>query len=222
MPIFYKYLPRKFGKALLNKGSVKLGTLNGFKKMENDKARGDPNEGIRTSVLDIVVPGSNEDLDIIDQASLEGFIKFTDCPGAIVQATRSDICIDFYVYCVSELFSAEIARKLTEESGELIDCCIIIWSMVEFTKRLNSVLSSECKFFYPISKAVYLDTTRNYRENYQTPPFLFKKAKFEYQKEWRIAWHPVDRVISSKVIEVENLSKICSIIYFDKDFGIEN
>src|SRR6267378_1684411 len=97
----YKYLPPVWAERMLRDGSVRVGTLYDFRRIEVlDSERGDQDEGARISLTD-GAPGIVEGKDlpwfVLESLAVPPNVKIMFAEGAVLKVQQNSP--DAYVYC---------------------------------------------------------------------------------------------------------------------------
>jgi hypothetical protein len=133
----YKYFDdQKYAEAMVQRGNVKIGTYESFRVMENDKARGDPNDGAFIADFHIkegkdftknhptTVPFVSNLVPNLEEGSKD--IYFTNC---------TLLPPDRYMYCLSTELSNNVAKEFNAVA------CVEIRRAIRFWHRLGRVLT---------------------------------------------------------------------------------
>lgn len=217
----YRYSTLHWNKELIDKGSVRIGTLHNYRKDEHGRGISDAEEGkknvshyIKEANLSspITTPRQQKDFDSIGAFD---FIRFPD--GMPTNFHMSDVSFhkqiespDFYIYCSSSRCSME-----TMQQFEKADSCILISDANAFYERLTVEISKTRRVkFLGAHVAIY--TSRDERWNgvdWGTHPALIKDPIFQPQYEVRAIWEPIDKTpISCLFFEDTGLTKHCSFV----------
>src|SRR5215467_13805693 len=117
----YKYLKREYADQLINEGTIKIGTYFEFRKMEEDKQRGDKDEG--KIIYSKIVERDTEVRDLpsifTENVKIEGGGKLILKGGA--KASAHGEISDCYLFCCSKLYDQKL---MTEFEA---DACIEIF-----------------------------------------------------------------------------------------------
>lgn len=173
----YKYLPSQFVDSFYADGSLRLGTLIDFKKMEEEDAeRGDANEG----KIDFDNMNPND---------------FYDLDGPIFGSMS---CNNSYIFCSSKEYSRHLSQNIFKS-----DSCIRIDS-VEFYHEITKVVASRSKIVASVGDVQYLsrNTIMNdalqweglppQQQFFMAPPVARTKLeKYAHQHEIRAMWEPI-------------------------------
>lgn len=221
--VLYKYLPLQYAKQMLEEGTVKLGTLYGYRQSEYGKARSDSTEGsVKYSVKDI-----QENRDGTYNIKLPIRVNFNGS----VNISRDQLVYssaNAYMYCVSSLKSSELMQSFTS------DACIKINDSEKFFSIVTYRLADLGHILYgaPIAagKCIYQDEGKVINNNSninQTPEFFMKPAKYKDQYECRFLWFPQEKssspisddlhlitreLPSLKPLQCPEIKEICELI----------
>lgn len=146
----FKYLPKKFLDAFFRSGSLKLGTLYEYRKVEQyGKVIGDKDEGLHRTEL--FLPGGGE----IDLASCspeadffrrhvlrpnqcESKIKIIIPDGARLIAESNSP--DLYIYCMTSEFNEDVMRQFN------CDACMEILRPKDFLRAISKKVGSSIRY----------------------------------------------------------------------------
>ena len=209
---FFKCLPKKHLEAFLLRGSLKIGTLYEYRKIEKyGGAVGDKNEGLHKTEL--FLPGGGQ----IDLASTTPEAEFfrkhvlrpdqTDSKVKIVLEDGASLMAhsnsqDLYIYCMTSTFD-EAAMKIFG-----CDTCLEIIRPDEFFAAISRRMRHKGKFegVVPIQ---YMDKTTHYLKPHRLHPALMKDTEYAYQSEWRAIWAPTRPPRKPLLMEVPRAIRHC-------------
>ena len=213
---WYKYLPQKFAKLMVEEGIIKVGTLFEYKNEEElGSDIGDTNEGVITEWSnDKEIKRTQEDLNRIERLAIrigEG-LEGVQVNNVVVQATQQSP--NLYIYSVSDVFNVHIMRKLCQDYDTKYDACVRINDPKSFIMAVSKLFNDKGR--YEVSAyCQYMSRTRHYKDQ-SSHPALIKEPKYKYQKEIRCVWSPTtSEQISSEMIQVNEIKLLCEIIYTD-------
>jgi len=205
----YKYLPTVFSQALLNRGSIRIGTLSDFRKSEHSPGISDPTEGTKIINLDI---GEEEKYECLTEApeGLKGFIKITgECKNLTlneIHTTTKYRSEDVYILCLSSEASVNVMNSL-----EGAEECLELLYQEEFFRDLNIIMSMESAKFDGLSECIYQSRVvaiTSGRESTGPHPSIIKEPEFKAQKEIRAIWIPTNnKIIHPTTINNSNLGE---------------
>lgn len=202
----YKFVSRKYLERFLDTGSIRVGTLHDFRKVEaHGKWRGDDSEGKSNVVQHVPFT------DHIDEGS---FLSKFFAPGDTGRLVDNVFIEqrDFpnsFVFCTSSYFSDDLFQRWHAE--ERVDACyeIFDWQAykAEISKKLapiaNVVASSYVTY-------VAGDIDGESQQRHILPPFV-KKEEYIWQSEFRGVWlHKAPSIdVKAACIEIPEARKYC-------------
>lgn len=195
---------------------IKIGSLNGFRKMEQGEARGDPGEGTRELTHEILETQSLEDLK--DNPIVTSFFrlgpnadpkKITFSGSTFARTQESE---DIYIYCMTLQPSRKAMRAFHA------DTCVRIDNAAAFLDAITECLKTRdlhergimWKRCYYAPRSMPWDAEGMTGVN---PAFL-KAPQLAYQKEVRAAWLPKSYPIQSEIFECSELTKYVRLYTF--------
>lgn len=204
---FFKYMNNRYCRAMIENGSIRLGTLFDFRDMEtHNAARGDKDEGIHNICIENQNTGRHEDNEPTVRHYLDQLqVRLDYCIGGSVSGGLLNP--NEYVYSVSAVLDWNIAQEFDAE------CCVIIWDMQIFVRRLLNA-AHEMFRFVDFGFVRYVTDRYDVRNIGIVAPCFIKNANFKHQAEWRLLMPPSgDCEIEPTIIEIGALEDICSVIY---------
>jgi hypothetical protein len=191
-PLF-KYLPKKYLEAFLDRGSLKIGTLYEYRKTETyGNVIGDNNEGLHKTEL--FLPGGGE-IDLAsdtpeaeyfrqhvlrpDQRDAKVKLILEDGARFIAHSNSEDL----YIYCLTSEYSPAVMREFG------CDACLEIFRPQEFFEVISRKIRHKAKF-NGLGRIQYINKTTHYKQPHMIHPAAMKDLEYEYQKEWRAIWIP--------------------------------
>ena len=205
MPI-YKYLPRQYADALLVMGTIRIGTLFDFRKMEHVRGVADPSEGTRS-----IVARPNREIVTEDQAEKEAFFEMIGVRvhGKIttprkIRFVHKQTSPDYFVFCASTELSSRVQSEF-----ESTDACIEINNISGFLDELSQTLNAVVPVrFDGIHAVQYTERTQQQSlsrfqdfDSARGPhPALIKEPSFRRQKEVRAIWSPISAMLPEPII----------------------
>lgn len=212
MKKLYRYSSSKHNEALLSRGSVRVGTLFDFRKLEHKEGISDPQEGFK-KVSHHVSLATGEVAGSVDRQALKAYkaVEFSsDAKGAMVKnclLVREIAEQDYYIHCTSDSLSKE-----TMASFEGADSCVEIFDPVGFYQRLTNVLMA----LGHVTEAKFFDVTYKPREeawnkiDWGMSPALIKEEIYSVQSEFRTIWYPGSTSpLEPIILEDFELTKFC-------------
>ncbi len=160
----YKYLEERWASQMLEKGSIRVGTLHGFRTMEDDQLRRDPGEGTMTMTsnsLPTLGPRGANTLIIEERAP------------------------DAFVYCVSASFDPIRMRRFG-------GACVRIFDVAGFFGELDAALRLQCGTAISegvLDKCAYMDRIQSWEHPLPRASWV-KSKQFCCEEEVRAAWIP--------------------------------
>ena len=210
----YKYMKLEHAIDLVRKGSLRIGTLNDFKKSEKHSGSIlDQEEGIKVTY-------SEDEIDLSHPETVPSFlrnhirlngVKYWKISNVRFQVT--DKSPDYYIYTVSEEYNPEIMRRMLNENG--YDSCVQIDQPEIFFGIITDCLYKECKIKDGggfAARCVYENRSQHYSKTGRPHPTLIKDTSYSFQKEIRAIWTPSENIIKSLFIQCYQLKKYCHII----------
>lgn len=202
----YKFVSQKWMTAFFDTGSVRVGTLHDFRKIEaHGKWRGDPYEG-KSDVVQYVP--------LVERIEEGSFLSQFFDPQSVgrfennIFVERRDFPNSF-VFCTSSRFSDDMFRRWHQE--EKVDACyeIFDWQAykAEITKKLSPIANA---FFSSYVTYVAGDINGESEQRHIPPPFI-KKQEYDWQSEFRGVWvHKAPSVdVKAACIEIPEARRFC-------------
>lgn len=216
--MLYKFLRPEYAEGMVQKGSVRIGTLFEFRAMEdNDPERGDRGEGrllLHSDAGRRVYNTTSELPPVLRQMSI-------NCgPGGI--ATHGETAVQFHfdgvnmlIYCVSEVCDE---AALTEWGG----ACVQIAEPIRFFRALDETLRFEVVRRgwklgpIQVGSCSYIDRQHNWHRELPMQ-WLLKPARFHHQREFRAAW-PVEGAsqLEALIVSSPEIAAACKSKYATK------
>lgn len=210
----FKYLPKKFLNAFFNTGSLKLGTLYEYRKVEEyGSVIGDKDEGVHTTEL--FLPGGGE-IDLAsatleaeffrthvfrsDQRNLKAKIILEDGAKLIAHSNSPDL----YIYCMTSVFNADVMKRFG------CDSCMEILRPRDFFRAISKRVGNSIRFegYGPVH---YGSKYTHYSQPHSLHPAITKEKQFSYQKEYRAIWIPKIETPSPLFLNVPEARKYCRV-----------
>jgi hypothetical protein len=169
----YKYLPKRYLKAFLDRGSLKIGTLYEYRQTDAyGEDIGDKDEGLHKTEL--CLPGGGE-IELgsntpeaeffrkhvlrTDQQSSKVKIILKDEARVVVQSHSQDL----YIYCMTAEYSASVMKK----GG--YDACLEIVRPSEFFQTISRKIRHKAEF-NGLCAIKYMDKTTHYTRPHEKSP----------------------------------------------------
>lgn len=174
---------------MVRDGSVRIGTLESYRQLEEDEARGDSGEGTRTLHSDEqprVYNNTGELPPILRGIECGPGGLATNGPNAIVFENKMQ---DVFVYCMAEKFSTRVMNRFG-------GACIRIENPIAFLEALNDRfieelhrLSRHCS---PgkVGRCLYVERRQNYHSATLVDDCFIKPPSYSDQYEIRMMWRP--------------------------------
>lgn len=216
----YRYAESKWNKALIEKGSVRIGTLYDYRSCEHKAGISDPHEGIKWVHHPIRhFDGSKENLaySSIDARAIEQMGLFASADGGPFKGRISNINMirvlddpDCFIHCTSYVLGKNVMSEF-----EGADSCVEIHDYQGFYKTLTEAINKVIPVQWGGFSIVQYQP-RNERfngDNLGIPASLIKSFDFSTQFEARAVWHPLtDKPINWMALELPELTKFCRIV----------
>lgn len=211
----YKYMKRRYAQDMIERGSLLIGTLHGYRNVELGPGIADVEEGKKDLVHQVdylrLEAGSKEAQDL---ARL-GLVEIADGNTAIFWNARFTTLIDHhdaYVWCCSRSKSPDAMNSLHGA-----DTCVEIFDVPNFFRALAAAMSARTDFpsVGPLS-VTYGERAESWdlRDPGKHPVFM-KGSEFEAQQEVRIAWIPATAPkmpLARMPIEQSEVFRYCRIV----------
>jgi len=194
--VLYKYTRAEFAQGMVQRGEFLIGTLHGFRRMEeHGMAIGDAGEGKK----EVVDAADGHWRDITARPNLA--TKFISAPSQAnitfsnVQFQMNYDVSDVYVYCVSAARNDRVMQAFDA------DACVTIKRPKEFFIALDKALRlrrlvSGCM----VRPCEYTERRRDVRVDADLHPAFIKTPDYAYQEEVRALWEPRQRPIQPVLI----------------------
>lgn len=219
----FKYLKRKYADQLLNEGGIRIGTLYGYRNMEEteaNKGRADPLEGKSRDKLHIPYFNNND---------FQSNQKLRDNVAHYVNLISGPVTYEFdnctfstdlhapnyLIFCLSHEKSITVMQQF-----EGADTCVEIVKKEKFfdliTWELNRYFKTEFNFI-GVARVQYgpFERFRSGIDSDPLDPVLAKTMKYEPQRELRAIWSiPKDVEITEAFYDLNifGLNKCCRMI----------
>jgi len=193
----FKYLSRIHMLSLLSMGTIRVGTLHDFRRLEHQRGIADPQEGKKVVLhpIDHLYIEDSKSQNIKNDIDFRAIKEF----GAISIGNVKDITInnlnfskslnvrDCFILCTSKICSKE---TMLQFGG--VDSCVEIVEIDSFHKLLTETLNSITPvFFVGIYEIIYQDREEKWNgRDWGRHPALIKETKFVKEGEIRALWQP--------------------------------
>jgi hypothetical protein len=202
----YKFVSRKYLDHFFDTGSIRVGTLHDFRKIEaHGKWRGDDSEG-KSNVV--------QHVPFVDRIEEGSFLSNFISPGSgghfenntFIQ--RRDFPNSF-VFCTSSYFSNDLLQRWHQEEG--VDACYEIFNWQAYKAEVSKKLAPIADVIAS-SYVTYVtgDIDGESQQRHILPPFV-KKKEYDWQSEFRGVWlHKAPSVdVKAACIEIPEARKYC-------------
>lgn len=216
----YKYVKKKYADQLFNQNRIRIGTLNWYRDMEEDKKGiADPLEG---SYRDELKVKSFTEKDYLNNRTVRQNIpNFLGIDKSWSNVTIKNFSIidykqasNFLIFCSAHKKSQELFNEF-----EGADTCYEIHNHKKFFQLITRELKKQIKSRITFINAFYIDygdyhRTRNNIYEDALHPVLVKTRKFERQCEVRAVWEVEDPSILEPFydLQVPHLRTCCRLI----------
>ncbi len=215
-PILYKYLRKEHALSFIKAGTVKVGTLYGYRNVERHGTEiGDHKEGTKVTIC---TDPAKSFADVETHPILSKFIRAA--PGAQININNAQFRIEelspnYYIYSMAEHLDPDIARNMG------YDACLVINQpqlfLLSIDECLRPVTGVKDKFI--LERCQYTSRTQLFsREHnifpnieHQVHPALIKDGNYSYQKEVRAIWEPMSVGIEPIIIQCPQAVKYCEL-----------
>ncbi len=138
---------------------------------------------------------------------LEG--DYQEIPGIVGPLCHTSHCEDFYVFCAAGIFDPRLFDEFQA------DACLIVKDLHQFGLALIRGVAAAAGMTKVVHGSVhYLDPAHPSDLDHLVD--MTKHFRYEYQKEWRIAWrseHPLPKDAGSICVEIGPLANCCEAYY---------
>ena len=193
----FKYTRREYADAMLKHGVFKIGTLHGFRRIEElGSAVGDAGEGTK-QVFD---EATGHWRDITSRPNLaQAFISAPPDANITFSNVGFEVSYDIpdvFVYCVAATLSQRAMDAFEA------DACLEITDPKRFFKALDAALRARHLVMnYLVGACIYDERRRHVRGDGGVHPAFLKPREYDYQCEIRCLWEPRARPIEPLLIE---------------------
>lgn len=207
----FKYLSPNFAADLVERGSLRVGTLHDFRRVELGDVQGDPQEGMLDATMRVPdgtypshrLPGQ---LSGLFAASAPGSWTFEN-----ITVRRPLSVPDVWIYCVSGEYSEDMLNR--KEYG----ACVRITSTQDFFMALGRAMyAAGYKFrLHAVAHCEYMEREYDFENpspNFPPDPIMVKPERFSYQREVRFWWVPRQHPIAPFNILVPELREFCELV----------
>jgi hypothetical protein len=195
----YKYGEGQWIDALTEAGSVRIGTLWDFRRIEHKAGIADPDEGKKS----VFHPMQREMLRAGSPTA--AFFGFNIDPGVAATFTncsfeREEGSPDLFIYCLATRFARSVRRQFPDA-----DACAGVMSLGGFVAALTMELHKRVPVRHLVtSRVVYEERKQFWRGIHPSAhPALIKAPSFRPQAELRIIWAPLASNASIQPMNIE-------------------
>ena len=213
-----KYLPPKWAMAMVERGSIRLGTLHDYRRQEElGDARGDSTEG--TAVFHERVEQAMYSPTNPPSAFVGAMLQGAHLQASALDIRNSDFSMpasapNVLIYCVSKGKSERVAR-------EFGPACVEISDLHEFAKRVAKVVEQHLPgSWLRVADCIYTDERRVAPDAELDMNVVFlKPTRQAYQQEVRFAWYPRAGVeVHALTLEIPEVRELLTLSS-DGDLG---
>jgi hypothetical protein len=205
----YKYLEPRRADAMIQAGSMRIGTLNVYRELEaGDTERGDVGEGTRILHSDDrprVYNSTAELPRVLQRISCGPGGLATNGPNAIVIQNRIP---DVYMYCVTETFDPAVMEAFGS-------ACVSIEHPDEFFTAVDRELRTRLSGLglsvnaWAIDRCFYGARRQNYHTEIPVHECFIKPPHYQHQAEVRAVWQPANLPIVPIAFECPAATQCC-------------
>lgn len=206
----YKYMKLEHAIDLVRKGSLRIGTLNDFKKSEKHSG----------SILDkdegISVTYSEDEMDLSRPDTVPSFLRkhvradgveYWKITNLRFQVTYNSP--DYYIFTVSEEYSPNITRSFGYDSCVRIDQPEMFFGVLTDCLYKKGKIKDGGSF---AARCVYENRLQHYSKTGRPHPAILKDTSYSFQKEIRAIWTPSETIIEPSIIQCYPARNYCHII----------
>lgn len=202
----YKYMREQHLVEFLRRGSLKIGTLHEYRRMElYGPAIGDDSEGIQYTEFNMPGGGivendnSREAKFFRKMFTLGPSQQISFAPGAVLNMVTNSP--DMFIYCASHAHDPAVMQQF---GGE----CLEIVNPEGFFKAISHAIRHKAQFVAngPIK---YVSRTTLYTHPHSHHPAFMKEVAYAYQNESRVIWAPKRTTVQPIFLTVPAAVKHC-------------
>lgn len=201
--ILYKYLPAQYAESMINKGTIRIGTLHVYKKDEV-AARQDEDEGVKTSFTEEITFG---ELDIPEHIKKNKLIAIKG-PSSITVQNVIEVVPNSYIYCMSGTKSDEIMKAFNDcdTCVEISNPNFVMNEIYEVMLNMGLILPEAHWSYCDYSGRMFKGGSLN------ANPYVLKHESYKYQNEVRIILDPVQDLIPPVLIDCPKIIPYLKIV----------
>lgn len=217
----YRYSAKKWNNALIERGSIRIGTLRDFRKSEHKPGISDPFEGTKTLRHEIddwqfgnEIPGfpsyHRRASELVGSVRFDSSQNGETHSGSISGVTiqRSFEAPNSFIYCTSNRLHKGVMSQF-----EGADSCVEIYNLQGFYECLTIAINKRVPVEWGGLRDVrYASRTEICNgQDLGISPIWLKGDDFVEQYEARAVWHPVnpEQPIDWFAMEIPELSRFC-------------
>jgi hypothetical protein len=210
MQQLFKYLEPVWADRMVSDGSVRVGTLYDFRRIESlGSERGDGDEGVRISLTDGkagIVEGKDLPWFVRESLQIPPGVKVQFEEGAVLKVHQN--APDMYVYCTCERFD----ESLLERFG---GACVQITDSTQFFRAITVALDGWTPdgirriSGFRLSPCQYVQRAQTWPDVTPYDPVFRKPPEYAQQAEVRTAWSTPMTTISPTNLVVPEIRKWC-------------
>lgn len=211
MPL-YKYMMKQHLEGFLKRGTLRIGTLYEYRKVENyGPVIGDDAEGTQQTLFEMPEGGrvdlSSDTQEAIYLRQILPGVNNQKVPLQVNFQPGSQIIFggeapELYIYCTAATFDAEVMEKFG------YDACLEITIPSKFFGVISRTLRHKCDFA-DLGPIEYTEKRTDWTSPHQSPPWMMKSREYAYQQEVRAIWKPKKATVEPFFIDVPDAIKYC-------------
>ena len=211
--LLYRYLPPIWADRMVRYGSVRIGTLHDFRRIEAlDPERGDKEEGVRTSLTDghaRIVEGKDLPWFVKETLTIPSGVKFAFEEGAVLKVQQN--ATDAYVYCTCSRFDESLMHRFG-------GACVTITDSEEFFRAITRALDGWDQYGirlisgFLLGPCEYESREQTWPNVKQYNPVFRKPPGYAHQSEVRAVWTSPATSISPRNLVVPDIRAYCERI----------
>ncbi len=220
---WYKYMEARFASDLVDKGKLRINSLNYYKDVEaHGNAVGGREENTYNAVSAIEGTKTGAELNELEQ------MVFKPAPGvdpSSLSISNLSIVVPVqgkpsYGFCLSDTLSKELVTKMNDENQSAgnppYDTCVKINDHVQFVKVLSQHLKSKNLEYYGHGHCFYksrdISWEEWHRSSEQCPAFI-KGLNYSWQKEVRVLFETESHKDLEPIdVQIPELIELCEIV----------
>jgi len=211
--LLYKYLRREHADSFFARGTIRIGTLQEFRRVEeHGNAVGDVDEGQHHTVFSFQGGGN---IDLSEDSPAAEYIRkqilgIGDKRANVTMALHQDTRIihrgqskNYYIYCLTAHFNEASMREFGYNSA------IVVHQPEDFLIAISRRIRHRGTpvYFGPV---VYKDKITGWNKPHDVHPALLKSPNYAYQHEWRALWDPIGSNSRPIFVNVPEAIRYCA------------